>query len=99
MDDLDIHLEDRDDRLVLRLAGTLDGHGAQTLAEALRQLPLRPLTIDFSRVRTFVDLAIDGLTLALRGRPVRIVGVGRHQQRMFRYFGLQLAELAQPAEA
>jgi hypothetical protein len=65
----------------------------------LSQLPPRPLTVDFSRVRTFVDLSIDALTLALRGRAVRLTGLGRHQQRMFRYFGLSPVEPVQPAEA
>jgi hypothetical protein len=50
-------------------------------------------------VRTFVDLSIDALTLALRGRAVRLTGLGRHQQRMFRYFGLSPVEPVQPAEA
>lgn len=99
MDALEIGFEERDEHLILRLTGTLDAPAARAVAEAVGRLPLRPLTVDFSRVRTFVDLAIDGLTLALRGRPVRLTGLGRHQQRMFRYFGLSSAEPVEPAEA
>jgi hypothetical protein len=69
------------------------------VAEALGRLPLGPLVVDFSRVRTFVDLAVDALTLALQGRKVELTGLGRHQQRMFRYFGLSPAETVQAAEA
>jgi len=55
--------------------------------------------VDFSQVRTFVDLSVDALTRALRDRPVSLTGLGRHQARMFRYFGLLTDEIEQPAEA
>jgi hypothetical protein len=99
MDGLDIRLEEGDERWVLRLAGTLDGRTARAVTDALRELPFVPLTVDFSQVRTFVDLSVDALTRALRDRPVRLTGLGRHQARMFRYFGLRTIELEQPAEA
>jgi len=99
MDELDIQLEEGEQRLVLRLTGTLDGRTARAVTEALRGLPPVPLTVDFSQVRTFVDLSVDPLTRALRDRPVSLTGLGRHQARMFRYFGLRTDELAQPVEA
>jgi anti-anti-sigma regulatory factor len=99
MDGLDIRLEESEHRLVLRLTGTLDGHTAHAVTQALRELPPLPLTVDFSQVRTFVDLSVDALTRALRDRPVSLTGLGRHQARMFRYFGLRSDELEQPAEA
>ena len=99
MDGLDIRLEAGEHRLVLRLTGTLDGRTAHAVTEALRELPPVPLTVDFSQVRTFVDLSVDPLTRALRDRPVSLTGLGRHQARMFRYFGLRTDEPAQSAEA
>ena len=99
MDGLDIRLEEFDERLVLRLTGTLDGRTAVAVIHALRALPPLPLTVDFSQVRTFVDLSVDALTRALRGRPVSLTGLGRHQARMFRYFGLRTDEHEHPVEA
>ena len=99
MDGLDIRLERDGERCVLRLEGTLDGRTARAVSEALRELPAMPLTVDFSRVRTFVDLSVDALTHALRNRPVSLTGLGRHQARMFRYFGLRTEEREQSAEA
>jgi hypothetical protein len=99
MDGLDIRLERDDRRLVLRLTGTLDGRTAAAVTQALRELPPLPLTVDFSHVRTFVDLSVDALTRALRDRPVSLTGLGRHQARMFRYFGLPVEEREQPVEA
>src|SRR6185503_12136811 len=99
MDGLDIRLEESEHRLVLRLTGTLDGRTADAVSQAVRELPPLPLTVDFSQVRTFVDLSVDALTRALRDRPVSLTGLGRHQARMFRYFGLLTDELEQPAEA
>lgn len=99
MEGLDIRLERDEHRLVLRLEGTLDGRTAHAVTQALRELPALPLTVDFSRVRTFVDLSVDALTRALRDRPVSLTGLGRHQARMFRYFGLRTDEQEQTAEA
>ncbi|HET9158850.1 MAG TPA: STAS domain-containing protein [Myxococcaceae bacterium] len=99
MDGLDIRLERDDQRLVLRLTGTLDGRTALAVTQALCELPPLPLTVDFSQVRTFVDLSVDALTRALRDRPVSLTGLGRHQARMFRYFGLRVDEREQPVEA
>jgi len=99
MDGLDIRLETGEDRLVLRLTGTLDGRTARAVTDAVRELPAVPLTVDFSQVRTFVDLSVDALTRALRDRPVSLTGLGRHQARMFRYFGLRTVEAEQPIEA
>ena len=99
MDGLDIRLEEVDERWVLRLSGTLDGRTARAVTDALRELPFVPLTVDFSQVRTFVDLSVDALTRALRDRPVSLRGLGRHQARMFRYFGFSTEEGEQSVEA
>lgn len=99
MDRLDIRVEESDGGLLLRLDGILDGQTVRAVTEALEGLQLRPLTVDFSRVRTFVDLSVDALTRALQDRPVSLRGLGRHQQRMFRYFGFASEPMEQPAEA
>ena len=99
MDGLDIRVEKGEGRFVVRLTGTLDGRTAHAVTQALRELPRVPLTVDFSQVRTFVDLSVDALTRALRDRPVSLTGLGRHQARMFRYFGLRTDEREQSVEA
>ena len=99
MDGLEIRLEEEGQRLVLRLTGTLDARTVLSVSEKLRELPPLPLTVDFSQVRTFVDLSVDALTQALRDRPVSLTGLGRHQARMFRYFGLRIDEPEHAAEA
>ena len=99
MDGLDILVEEGERRLVLRLRGTLDGRTANAVTEALLALPQVPLIVDFSGVRTFVDLSVDALTRALRDRPVSLRGLGRHQARMFRYFGFSTEEGEQSVEA
>ncbi len=99
MNGLDIRVEAGEHRLVVRLTGTLDGRTAGAVTDALRDLPPVPLTVDFSQVRTFVDLSVDALTRALRDRPVSLTGLGRHQARMFRYFGLRTDEREQSVEA
>jgi hypothetical protein len=101
---LDIRVEESDGGLLLRLDGILDGQTVRAVTEALEGLPSCPLTVDFSRVRTFVDLSVDALTRALltralQDRPVSLRGLGRHQQRMFRYFGFGSEPMEQPAEA
>jgi STAS domain-containing protein len=99
MDRLVIRVEESEAGLLLRLDGILDGKTVRALAKTLEGLPPRPLTVDFSRVRTFVDLSVDALTQALRDRPVHLQGLGRHQQRMFRYFGFASEPMEEPAEA
>jgi len=99
MDGLEMRLEQHQQRLVLHLSGTLDGRTARAVIDVLGELPPVPLTVDFSRVRTFVDLSVDALTRALRHRPVSLRGLGRHQARMFRYFGLPSDEGEQSVEA
>ena len=99
MDALEIGIEEWKGEGLVRLSGTLDGRTARKVAETLGRLPRRPLVVDFSRVRTFVDLAVDALTLALRGKTFRLTGLGRHQQRMFRYFGVLPLEPGEAAEA
>ena len=99
MDGLDIRLESDGRLLVLRLTGTLDGRTAHAVTDALLALPPLPLVVDVSQVRTFVDLSVDALTRALRDRPVSLRGLGRHQARMFRYFGFSTEEGEQSVEA
>jgi STAS domain len=99
MDRLVIRVEESSGGLLLRLDGILDGKTVRAVTKALEGLPPRALTVDFSRVRTFVDLSVDALTRALRDRPVHLQGLGRHQQRMFRYFGLGAEPMEHPAEA
>lgn len=79
--------------VTLRLSGTLDGRVARQLREQIDQLPLdREVTIDFTGVAPFSDLAIAVLAQEIRSvhRSLDLVGLTRHQERMFRYFGVPL---------
>src|SRR4051794_29135451 len=86
---LHIQLEETDEgRVTLHLDGTFDGRTAAELRASLLALGERDVVLDFSRVRTFVDVAIGVLTRGMEYRNVEIRGLGGHPERMFRYFGL-----------
>jgi hypothetical protein len=73
-------------RLVLQ--GVFDGTTALELRSCIERMPNVPLILDFSRVQTFVDLAVAVLADSLMDREVVLHGLPRHQERMFRYFGV-----------
>ena len=83
--------EDGTDTVTLRLEGTFDGKAAELLRRSLQALgPNQDVVVDFSRVRSFVDLAVAVLTRDLshaRGK-LHLRGLAGHPERMFRYFGL-----------
>lgn len=88
---LSIHREDVGNTLILRLEGTFDAKTAAEVRAALEQTEGREVVVDFSRVRRFVDSAVAVMTGGLDCSGVRLRGLDRHGEAMFRYFGIASA--------
>ncbi len=82
--------------LVIRLAGTFDAKAATRLAGWLGEVPSGDdLVVDFTQVRDCQDFSLASVarSLAARGAHVQVRGLTRHQERMLRYFGVELDRL------
>lgn len=81
--------------LLIRIDGTFDRQAASRLSGWLGEVPPEaPVVLDFSRVREFHDFGVAAMASQLAGRaPVQVVGLGRHQHRLLRYFGVDLGAL------
>jgi anti-anti-sigma regulatory factor len=78
-----------------RICGKFDGACAWALAECLEREALAEVTLDFSQVDHFVDYGIAVLAsaiLSLPGKRVRLQDLRQHQERLFRYFGVDPSE-------
>ncbi|MGC3999639.1 MAG: STAS domain-containing protein [Anaeromyxobacter sp.] len=75
---------------VVRIDGTFDAPAAARLSAWLGELPeATPLVIDFTRVRQLLDVGVAVVAPRLVARrAIQLVGLGRHQERLFRYLGL-----------
>jgi hypothetical protein len=84
--------------LVIRIDGTFDRQAASRLSGWLVEVTAgAPVVLDFSRVREFHDFGVAALANGLGGRAsVQVLGLGRHQQRLLRYFGVDLDALGLP---
>jgi hypothetical protein len=82
----------------IRIDGTFDANAATRLAGWLVEVPQGdPLVLDFSQVRGCEDFGLASVAGNLVGRDRLVVrGLTRHQERMLRYFGVDLEKL--PAE-
>ena len=82
------------------MSGRFDGACAWDLGMKLGRETLGEVVLDFSRVGDFVDYAIaivaNGL-LGLSGKQVQLRGLRKHQERVFKYFGVDAAEPARKA--
>lgn len=67
---------------------TFDPHTAVALRARLEALGQAGVVLDFSRVRTFRDAAIDVLTRGLTTPTLQLRGLDTHQERLFRYLGI-----------
>ncbi len=85
---LHIHREESGGTVTLRLEGRFDGPAALQLTQLVEELGTGEVVIDFSHVREFLDLAVAVLTSAVARKTVKLRGLGQHQARMFRYFGI-----------
>lgn len=78
--------------VVIRLAGTFDAPAATRLASLLTDVPADGrLVIDFSAVRDCHDFGLAAVAQGLAARQrLEVHGLTRHQERMLRYFGVEL---------
>lgn len=77
-----------------RIAGRFERTCAWDLAARLAKEPLREVVIDFSRASEFVDSAVAVIANSLLSSPQRVHlrGLRHHQERLFRYFGVEPEE-------
>ncbi|GAO02152.1 STAS domain-containing protein [Anaeromyxobacter sp. PSR-1] len=77
---------------IVRLEGTFDLPAARLLEHSLRTMRSGDrVLVDFSRARRFNDFGIAVLARALvvaAGVELRLTGLGMHQVRLLRYFGV-----------
>ncbi len=78
--------------VVIRVNGAFDASGAKRLAGWLAEIPAAGmLVLDFTGVRDCQDSALATVANDLAARQRLVVhGLSRHQERMLRYFGVQL---------
>lgn len=84
------------DSVIFAVDGVFDGASAWDLRHAIEavETSAKEVVVDFTRVREFYDFGVAVLahTLAQRPKhqpPVALRGLRTHQQRMFRYFGVE----------
>lgn len=80
--------QDHNGALSIRVEGTFDGAAALQLQHLINELQASSVELDFSQTRSFQDVAVALLTRTLQERAVTLRGLGQHQERMFRYFGV-----------
>jgi anti-anti-sigma regulatory factor len=76
---------------IFRISGRFDGACAWDLASRLERDALSELVVDFSQVDQFVDYGIAVLASAIMSLPqkrIRLQDLRQHQERLFRYFGV-----------
>src|SRR3954469_122079 len=83
--------------LKVRIEGTFDGAAALQLQQLLEELKANTVDLDFSQTRQFLDVAVGLVTRAIANRQVRLFGLGEHQARMFKYFGVKTPGTERPA--
>lgn len=79
--------------LVIKVDGTFDGRAANRLAGWLAEVPPEePLVVDFTAVRECQDLGLAAIArgLSVHGGQLAVHGLTRHQERLLRYFGVNL---------
>lgn len=86
--------------IVVQVSGTFDGTAAARLSGWLGQVPeSEPLVVDFTQARGCEDLVLAAVADRLAGRERLVVrGLGRHQERLLRYFGVSLERLPSALE-
>jgi len=88
--------------LVFEMQGVFDVPAAQRLARALAQADAgEQVRIDLTQVREFHDYGVTVLAQALSawGARIDVRGLGRHQRRLLRYFGVHTADEEAKVEA
>jgi hypothetical protein len=79
--------------VVVRVDGTFDAKAASRLSGWLAEIPLdATLVLDFGAVRDCQDLGLAAVARDLAARDgLAVRGLTRHQERMLRYLGVDLA--------
>ena len=93
--------EARGDTANYLVSGRFDGVSAWELAARLTEECLPLAVLDFSRCNEFHDYGVAVLSQALVGLVglrVQLRGLRQHQARVFKCFGVDVAELAHPGE-
>jgi hypothetical protein len=93
--------EARGDTATYELSGRFEGVSAWELAARLTEERLPRAVLDFSRCHEFQDYAVAVLAQAVVGLPglrVHLRGLRQHQERVFKCFGVDVAELSRPGE-
>jgi len=93
--------EARGDTANYLVSGRFDGVSAWELAARLTEERLPLAVLDFSRCNEFHDYGVAVLSQALVGLVglrVQLRGLRQHQERVFKCFGVDVAELAHPGE-
>jgi len=83
------------------VSGRVEGACAWELAARLAEERLPRAVLDFSRCHEFQDYAVAVLSQAVLGVPglrVHLRGLRQHQERVFKCFGVDVAELSHPGE-
>jgi hypothetical protein len=83
--------------LVIRLAGTFDDAAASRVCGRIREIPPQAdVVLDFSGVRQVHDHGLAAVAGAIgeRAPAIAVRGRGRHQERLLRYFGVELQRVA-----
>src|ERR1700674_5088559 len=76
---------------LFRISGKFDGGCAVQFAGGLEREPLSKVVVVFSQAKEFVDSGIAVLARALlssREKEIRLEGLRHHQERLFKYFGV-----------
>lgn len=78
--------------VLIRIGGAFDAQAANRLSGWLCEVPADdPLVLDFSGVRECQNLGLAAVAADLARREhLSITGLTRHQERMLRYFGVEL---------
>jgi hypothetical protein len=82
-----------------RVCGRFEAACAWELARRIESDPLGDLALDFSQCGDFVDYGVAVLANALLAAPrkrVRLEGLRQHQERLFKYFGVNIDPGATP---
>jgi anti-anti-sigma regulatory factor len=77
-----------------RISGKFDGASASDLAGRLEREALSEAVVDFSQVDEFVDSGVAVIASALIAtaqKRIHLRGLRQHQDRLFRYFGVEVA--------
>jgi hypothetical protein len=83
-----------------RISGKFEGACAWELSGRLEREPLGEVVVDFSQVSEFVDygVAVIASALVASRKRIELRRLRQHQERLFRYFGVDPAELAKPRQ-